>query len=83
MSGYLGQNGVFEDLNGQRIGKYALVYGWKTPNSHVSDRMYQVEVIVNGVLYTGRSAGVGMLFNGRMKKSKPSRNSQGISWTYF
>jgi len=38
---------------------------------YISDRMFQVEAIVNGVTYTGRSAGVGMSYRGKRKKTPP------------
>ena len=67
---YLGENGTLNDWHGNRIGGYDITATWKTPRSFVSDCMHQVEAYVNGRLYTGRSAGVGMVYRGRLKRGQ-------------
>jgi hypothetical protein len=62
---YLGENGVLTDWNGRAIGTYKITHAWRTPNSHVSDKMFQVQATVQGRKYTGRSAGVHMTYRGR------------------
>jgi hypothetical protein len=49
----------------KELGTYRITRTWKTPHSYVSSTMNQVYATVNGITYTGRSAGVGMLFRGR------------------
>lgn len=71
--GYLGKAGNLTNWHGETIGRYAIVSTWKTPRSCYSDRMHQVEARVDGVLYTGRSAGEGMIFKGRRKAAKARR----------
>jgi hypothetical protein len=71
IGGYLADGGVLTDWNGKKIGTYRLIASWKLPNMYISDRMFQVEAIVNGVTYTGRSAGVGMAYRGKRKKTPP------------
>lgn len=67
---YLDKGGVLTNWKGAKLGTYRIVSSWRTPRSYVSDRMYQVEATVEGVTYTGRSAGVGMLFKGKRKAGK-------------
>lgn len=72
IGGYLTHGGVLTDWNGKKIGTYRIIASWKLPNSYISDRMFQAEAIVNGVTYTGRSAGVGMAYRGKRKKTPTS-----------
>ena len=65
---YLGKDGVLTDWHGERLGTYRIVSTWKTPRSYVSSSMSQVIATVDGVSYTGRSAGVGMVYKGRRTK---------------
>ena len=65
MTAYLGKDGQLTMWNGDVIGTYHISSTWKTPRSFVSSTMHQVYAVVNGVTYTGRSAGEGMLFRGR------------------
>ena len=53
--------------HGRWLGTARIVRGWRTPLSHVSGEMYQVEATIGGIVYTGRCAGIGMLWNGRRK----------------
>lgn len=65
---YLGKDGVLTDWHGETLGTYRITATWKTPRSFVSGHMHQVVASVGGRTYTGRSAGVGMIFRGRVKK---------------
>ncbi len=62
---YLGKDGQLTKWDGTVIGRWTVVTSWPTPNSYVSSRMYQVEAWIGSALYTGRSAGEGMLFKGK------------------
>ena len=62
---YLGKDGVLTDWHGATIGQYRIKSTWRTPHSGLSDSMHQCYARVDGVTYTGRSAGVGMVFTGR------------------
>lgn len=64
---YLGEGHDLTTWHGESLGTYLIVSSWRTPRSYVSSRMCQVEATVNGVVYTGRSAGRGMIFKGRRK----------------
>lgn len=74
VTGYLkgsenvGGSGIITDWDGKKIGTYKVTARWKTPRSYVSDIMLQVEAKIDGHVYTGRSAGKGMLFRGKLKK---------------
>jgi hypothetical protein len=48
--------------HGEDLGTLKVVSWWRLPLScWVSDRMYQVEATVDGVVYTGRTTGGGMI----------------------
>lgn len=70
ITAYLGKDGVLTDWHGEKLGTYRITSKWRTPRSYVSDVMNQVEASVNGVVYVGRSAGVGMSFSGKRKAGK-------------
>jgi len=59
--------GILGDWHGNPIGTWRMVATWNTPRSFVSGTMSQIEAVVSGVLYTGRGAGVGMIYKGRRK----------------
>jgi len=59
---------VITDWRGGTLGPARIVTSWATPHSHVSTRMYQVEATLDGVTYTGRTAGMSMAWRGRPKK---------------
>lgn len=67
--GYTGKvvDGVREitDWHGKRIGTMRITSTWATPRSYVSSTMHQAYATVDGVRYTGRTAGEGMIFKGR------------------
>ena len=64
---YLGESGVLTNWRGDAIGRYVITSTWQTPRSYVSTTMSQVSACVEGVWYTGRSAGVGMAYVGKRK----------------
>lgn len=65
---YMGNNNIITDWHGEPIGTYTITSSWKTPRSYISSTMYQLIACVQGHFYTGRSAGVGMVFRGKKKK---------------
>lgn len=72
--GYLGNGGEFTNWHGDVLGTYRITSSWRIPNSWQSDSMKQVEVdLDNGVVFTGRSMGVGMLFRGKRKYVRTGR----------
>lgn len=68
--GYLGPNGVLNNWHGEPLGTYRITTTWKTPRSYVSSTMHQVYAEVDGITYTGRSAGIGMIFKGKAIANK-------------
>lgn len=68
---YLGAHGVLTDWHGKKLGTWRMVSEWHTPRSYVSLTMMQVEATVDGVVYTGRSAGQGMSYAGKRKTVQP------------
>ena len=76
VAGYLkgseavGGTGILTDFQGKKIGTYRVASKWKTPKSYVSSHMFQIDARVGGVIYTGRSAGSGMLFKGKRKAGR-------------
>ena len=60
--------------NGQPIGIAEIVAAWRTPYSHISTTMYQIEATINGVVYTGRGAGHNMVWRGKRKAQQPRRH---------
>ncbi len=64
--GYLGDNGALLACGGGVLGRYRITATWPRPRTcWVSSRQHQVEVIVEGRTYTGRSFGKTMVFKGR------------------
>lgn len=60
--GYLGKDNKVTNWKGDKIiGTYRITSSWSTPRSYVSSHMHQVEIRTNGAVYTGRSAGQGMV----------------------
>jgi len=56
--------------SGEYLGTARVTARWRTPRSYVSSEMCQVEATVDGVTYTGRSCGGGMLYRGKRKKGR-------------
>lgn len=66
---YLGKDGKLTRWDGEVIGTYRIVATWRTPRSFVSSTMNQVEArLADGSKWTGRSAGEGMIYQGRLKR---------------
>jgi hypothetical protein len=57
------------DWHGNTLGNARVVSSWKV-FSFMSDKQYQIEVNINGIIYTGRSMGAGMIYKGKVKKQK-------------
>ena len=53
------------DWHGNSLGTIRLTSSWRTPRSYMASRMYQAYATVNGVTYTGRTCGEGMIFTGK------------------
>jgi len=61
------------DFNGTILGSARVVNQWAIRAGMVSDAMYQVECIIDGFAYTGRTAGAAMLWRGKIVRDrKPS-----------
>ncbi len=56
---------ALHDWHGAKLGTIRLTSSWRTPRSYVASRMYQAYATVNGVTYTGRTCGEGMVFTGK------------------
>lgn len=65
---YLGRNEELHDWHGRQLGTYRVTASWRI-HSYMSDTMCQVEALVNGVAYKGRSGGVGLVYRGRRKRA--------------
>lgn len=59
--------------SGAPIGSARIVSMWDTPRSFLSSEMFQIEANIGGVIYTGRSAGSGMLWKGKRKAKQVFR----------
>ena len=66
---YLAKDGKVTDWHGAVLGTFRIVASWRTPRSYVSSHMHAVHVTIEGVLYKGRSAGLGMYFRGKVSRS--------------
>lgn len=65
---YTSEGGVLTDWHGNPIGAWRATSTWKTPRCWVSSTMSQIEArLSDGRRYTGRGAGVGMLYRGKRK----------------
>ena len=62
--------GAITEWNGQIIGKVLTYRSWPTPRNYVSSRMYQIEALIDGVIYTGRSGGSGLIWKGKKVKGQ-------------
>lgn len=58
------------DWHGQHLANARITATWRTPHSWLSDTMHQVEATIDGITYTGRSGGAGLIWRGRPKRSK-------------
>ena len=58
---------LLTDWHGNTIGRIMFDSKWRTPNSFVSNVMFQATAVVNGVKYTGRTCGFSMIYKGRKR----------------
>jgi hypothetical protein len=68
IAAYLGKAGQLTKWSGEVIGTYQVTRTWRRPRNYVSSTLSQVYATVEGKRYTGRSAGEGMLFRGKLVK---------------
>jgi hypothetical protein len=61
----IGTTGAVTDWHGTRLGTARIVGRWRTPRSFMASHMLQVECRIDGVLYTGRGCGNGMVWSGK------------------
>ncbi len=61
--------GPLNDWHGREIGRYRIVSSWRV-NSYVGSHMNQIEATVDGVTYTGRGFGEGMIYQGKRKRTR-------------
>jgi hypothetical protein len=64
---YLYATGKVTTWHGEYLGEAQIVARWKV-KSYMADEMMQVICIINGVKYTGRSFGNGMIWKGKRCK---------------
>lgn len=65
---YIGAAGIMDDWHGNKLGECRITGKWSTPRSFISSYYFQIEATINGVKYTGRSAGNGMIWKGKRSK---------------
>jgi hypothetical protein len=71
---YLHADKTLTTWDGLTIGRYRVVSTWSTPRSYVSSTMSQIEgTLLDGSKWTGRSAGVGMVYKARPISPKGKR----------
>ena len=63
-------SGPLKDWHGNKIGTWKAVLSWPTPRSYMASRMFQIEAVVNGITYTGRGCGEGMIYKGKRKAGR-------------
>jgi len=69
--GYLGDDRELYSCNGEVLGTYRITATWRMPRTcFISSHQHQVEASINGMTYTGRSFGKGMIFKGRRLMSE-------------
>lgn len=72
-SGYMSSDMTrVTDFEGNTISqKVNITSSWKAPqrNNWITDRYYQVQVLIDGIWYTGRTAGGSMSINLKICKS--------------
>lgn len=69
LTAYLGKYGDLTKWDGTVIGRYYISATWRTAGSYVSSTTSQVyATLADGTKWTGRSAGEGMVFNGKRVK---------------
>lgn len=66
---YPGKGGVLKTWHGKPIGTWRIVASWRV-NSAYGSYMHQIEATVDGITYTGRGFGEGMIFKGKRKSGR-------------
>jgi hypothetical protein len=62
---------ILTDWHGKTLSdRVTITSSWPNRNSALSSRMYQVEAWIDGVLFSGRTLGVGMSWRGKRKVSR-------------
>lgn len=61
-------NATITTRAGSHLGYAHITSSWRMPHSWVSSRQYQLRVNINGIWYTGRTMGDGMLWRGKRSK---------------
>jgi hypothetical protein len=65
---YLGDNHKLTDWHGMELGTWREISSWRQVSSKgMVTTIHQVEVMVDGLTYTGRSQGKGTIFHGKLK----------------
>jgi len=72
IAAYVAADGVLTDWHGNSIGRWRETARWRM-RSYLGSYMHQLEATVDGIVYTGRSFGVGMLYRGRAKRAKGAK----------
>jgi len=60
------KNGILRDWHGEDLGAWKSVASWPV-RSWYGSHMHQIEATVNGIVYTGRGFGEGMIYKGKRK----------------
>ena len=63
---YPAEGGILRDWHGATLGTWRSVASWPV-RSYMGTRMHQIETRVDGVTYTGRGFGTGMIYRGKRK----------------
>lgn len=63
---YPGDDGILNDWHGRPLGRWWIVSSWPV-QSFTGSTMHQIEARVNGVTYTGRGFGKGVIYKGKRK----------------
>ena len=64
---WVGRTGTLSTWRGERLGTLRIVARWPLRGSWLSDAMLQCEATVDGITYTGRTCGLGMIYKGKRK----------------
>lgn len=60
------------DWHGNPLGAGRVASTWRAdPRCYLTDRWYQIEATLNGVRYTGRSGGAGLVWKGKRTAKQP------------
>lgn len=65
----VGDRGEFVSWRGEKLGTYVIISRWRVNNSWQSTHRIAARVFINGVVYSGRGFGSGMLFRGKRVKN--------------